>query len=185
MTLAIASGGTYPDRMGWRVAQAYEDDRRAERGAGPFLRRYAWWRIAGLVLTVAIGAFLLAPERHLACKEAWLSERSPDGAWTLTVCRRPMLFAMPGGSSDAPGWIVLRDAEGAIRGVVHLGMMQMLSETGSAGGTVWTPGDVTLSRLATLPLDAASGPATRWLGDRLWRVRALLGLVPSDEISSQ
>lgn len=171
--------------MGWRVAQAYDDDRRAARKARPFRERYAWRRIGGVVLAAAVAGFLFAPERYLACREAWLSERSPDGAWTLSVCRRPMLFAMPGGGSDASGWIVLRDAAGAIRGVVHLDWMQSLADTGPAGGTVWKPGKVVLSGLATMDLDAATGPVGRWLGDRLWRVRAFLGIVPSDEMSRQ
>lgn len=171
--------------MGWRVAQAYDDDRKAALRALPIRKRYAWRRIGLLAAVAAVLAFALAPERRLACAGPWLSERSPDGAWTLSVCRRPTSFAMPGGSSDAPGWIVLRDSAGAIRGVVHLDMMQLLAESGPVGGTVWKPGEVSLSGLATMDLDAASGPVGRWLGDRLWRVRALLGIVPSDEMSRQ
>jgi hypothetical protein len=128
-------------------------------------------------------AFLLAPEGRMACGEPWLDTTSPDRAWTLRVCRRPMLFAMPGGSSDAPGWIVLRDSVGAIRGIVHLDMMQLLSEV--EGDPVWEGGQIVLPGLAALPLAPAAGPVTRWLADRLWRLRALTGLVPSDEISAQ
>lgn len=144
--------------------------------------RRRWIVAGGLVLAGA--AFLLAPEGRLACAEPWFTERSPDTTWTLTVCRRPMLFAMPGGGSDAPGWIVLRDALGRIRGVVHLEMMQLLAETGPAGGVHWQPNEVVLPPLARLPLDPAAGPAGGWIEDRVWRWRALLGLVPSDETSS-
>lgn len=173
--------------MGWRVAQAYEDDRRAALRALPLRRRYAWRRIGLLVAAALVAAFAFVPERRLACaqEETWLSERSPDGAWTLAVCRRPMFFAMPGGSSDAPGWIVLRDATGAIRGVVHLDMMHLLAESGQAGGTIWRPSEVVLSGLATIPLREATGPVGRFLADRVWRVRALLGIVPSDEMSAR
>lgn len=96
-----------------------------------------------------------------------------------------MIFAMPGSSSDAPGWIVLRDAEGAIRGVVHLDMMQLLAETGPAGGIRWEPQRVVLSGLAEMSLVPAAGSGSRWLADRLWRLRAFTGLVPSDIISGQ
>ncbi|GJE55216.1 hypothetical protein EKPJFOCH_1705 [Methylobacterium thuringiense] len=154
------------------------------RSAGPSRRR----RVRAVLLAlpvVALLSFLLAPERHLACDETWLKERSPDHAWTLTVCRRPMMFAMPGGGSDAPGWIVLRDADDAIRGVVHLEMMQLLAEAGPAGGTRWQPDRVMLSGLAEMPLVPATSPVSRWFADRLWRVRASAGLVPSDLMSAQ
>lgn len=128
-------------------------------------------------------ALLMAPKGRLACDEPWLDTTSPDRAWMLRVCRRPTLFAMPGGSSDAPGWIVLRDAEGAIRGVVHLDMMQLLGE--AYGDPIWKNGQVVLPGLAALPLAHAAGPVSRWLADRVWRLRALTGLVPSDAISAQ
>lgn len=137
---------------------------------------------AGLPVLAGL-ALCLAPEGRLACAEPWLDAASPDRAWTLRVCRRPMLFGMPGGSSDAPGWIVLRDAGGAIRGVVHLDMMQLLGE--AYGDPAWESGQFVLPGLATLPLAPAAGPVSRWLADRLWRLRALTGLVPSDAISAQ
>lgn len=125
-------------------------------------------------------ALLLAPEGRLACTEPLLTERSPTGAWTLTLCRRPMLFAMPGGSGDAPGWIVLRDASGAIRGVVGLSMVQTYGVADAP--TVWGAGRVQVPLTAELPLRPASGPLARWLEDRLWRLRAWLGLVPTDDM---
>jgi hypothetical protein len=128
--------------------------------------------------------FASAPERRLACEDTWLREQSPDRAWTLTVCRRPMFFAMPGGSSDAPGWIVLRDANGALRGVVHLGMMQFLYELAQDGGVRWEPERVVVSGLTEITLVPAADPISRWLVDRVWRLRALVGLVPSDILSA-
>ena len=139
--------------------------------------------VSVIVPVAGVLAFCLAPERRLACGDPWLDAASPDRAWTLTVCRRPMLFAMPGGSGDAPGWIVLRDCAGAIRGVVHLDMMQLLAE--ASGDPRWESGRVEIPGLAEMPLVPALGPVSRWLGDRLWRVRALIGLVPSDAISGQ
>lgn len=147
--------------------------------------RHGWGRGLTIGLLIVATALLLAPERRLSCDDPWLSERSADRAWTLTVCRRPMLFAMPGGSGDAPGWIVLRDSGGAIRGVVHLDMMQLLADAGAAGGTRWEAARVVLPVLASIPLAPAAGPVSRWLDDRIWRLRALVGLVPSDTLSAQ
>ena len=42
-----------------------------------------------------------------------------------TLCGCSLWFAMPSGSGDAPGWIVLRDRQGTIRGVSDLAMVQM------------------------------------------------------------
>lgn len=91
-----------------------------------------------------------------------------------------MFFAMPGGSGDAPGWIVLRDAEGAIRGVVDLGMVQMYSVSGR--GTEWRSDHVYVPLTADLPLRPASSSLARWLEERMWRLRALLGLTPTDTL---
>ncbi|MEH3147711.1 MAG: hypothetical protein PGN34_20740 [Methylobacterium frigidaeris] len=140
-------------------------------------------RVAAGLPVAAVLALALAPEGRLACGESWLDAASPDRAWTLRVCRRPMPFAMPGGGSDAPGWIVLRDSEAAIRGVVHLDMMQLLDDV--RDDPAWEPGRVVLPGLAEMPLAPAAGPVSRWFADRLWRLRALTGLVPSDEMSAQ
>lgn len=126
-----------------------------------------------LALTLAV---VLAPEGRLTCAEPEAREASPDGAWTLTLCRRPMWFAMPGGASDAPGWVVLRDRTGSIRGVTGLGMVQMYS-----GETVWYPDRVERSFVTEMPLPRTRDAARVWLEDRLWRLRALVGLVRTDD----
>lgn len=141
--------------------------------------------LAGASPAIPLLALALVPEGRLRCADPWVDARSPDRTWTLTVCRRPMLFAMPGGSGDAPGWIVLRDAAGAIRGVVHLEMMQLLGENGAVADMRWDADRVVLPFLAEMALAPASGPGARWLGDRVWRLRALAGLVPADAMSSQ
>lgn len=143
-------------------------------------------RLRGLAVGLVVLAGLalgLAPEGRLACAEPWLDAASPTRAWTLRICRRPMLFGMPGGSSDAPGWIVLRDAHGAIRGVVHLDMMQLLHDV--RGDPRWEGDRVVLPDLAEMRLISAPDPVARWLADRIWRLRALAGLVPSDAITAQ
>lgn len=132
--------------------------------------------VAAIVCTIVpVLALLLAPEGRLACREPGARETSPDGAWTLTLCQRPMLFSVPGGGSDAPGWIVLRDRTGAIRGVQDLAMVQMYS-----GDTTWAPDRVARSLVTEMPLRPAANPFRRWLDDRVWRLRALLGLVATD-----
>lgn len=126
---------------------------------------------------LALSAALL-PESRLGCADPEEHDTSPDHAWTLTLCRRPMWFAMPGSSSDAPGWIVLRDISGAIRGVVDLEMVQLWWSMPNTK-TEWKPDLVIVPMVAELPLTSASGPATRWLQARVWRWRGLLGLVPN------
>jgi len=146
----------------------------------PAPRRRRMARAVLLVVALAGLAVLLAPEGRLRCAEPFTREESPDGAWALEVCRVPMVFAMPGSSGDAPGWIVLRDRAGAIRGVSWLGMVQ---NYGAAAGipTDWSGGRVAVPLVAELPLVPARGPVSRWWEDRLWRLRALLGLVSTDD----
>lgn len=146
--------------------------------AGRPRRRLRRWLLA--VFAAAMLPLFLAPEGRLGCTDPMERETSPDGAWTLTLCRRPMVFAMPGGSGDAPGWIVLRDAKGAIRGVVDLGMVQIYGVSGM--GTEWRSDQVYVPLTAELPLRPASGSLARWLEERTWRLRALLGLTPTDDM---
>ncbi|WP_019998625.1 hypothetical protein [Aureimonas ureilytica] len=144
------------------------------------MRRAKWFRRLGL--TVAVGvplAVVLAPEGRLACHEPYLRQAQPDGAWSVTICGRPRLFAMPGGGSDAPGWIVLRDDHGAVRGVSSLAMLQLYGTIG--GETGWTTHRVSRSMVFDLPLDPARGDVDRWWDERIWRLRALTGLTPTDE----
>ena len=139
-------------------------------------------RHRGLMLLLAFALWAaLWSDGRLGCADPEVRETSPDQAWTLTLCRRPMLLGMPAGSGDAPGWIVLRDAQGAIRGVVELSMVQAYR---AAAGSVteWEPGLVRLPMVAELPLVPASGPVARWVGVRIWRWRALLGLVPTGDM---
>ncbi|KQT86862.1 hypothetical protein [Aurantimonas sp. Leaf443] len=124
-------------------------------------------------------AVVLAPEGRLACDEPYLTEARPDGAWSVKICGRPRFFAMPGGGSDAPGWIVLRDAHGAVRGVSSLSMLQLYGMMGE--DTDWTRRRVSRPMVFDLPLDPAQGRIERWWDERIWRLRALAGLTPSDE----
>ena len=151
--------------------------RGSPRGPAGRLAAVRWAR-AALPLTplVLVLAVALVPEGRLACSKPEARETSLDGAWTLTLCRRPMWFAMPGSSSDAAGWVVLRDRTGSIRGVTGLGMVQMYG-----GETVWSPDRVERSLVTAMPLPRTRNATLVWLEDRLWRLRALLGLVQSDD----
>ena len=113
----------------------------------------------------------------LGCDDPIL-ETSPDGAWTLSVCRRPMWFSMPGGASDAPGWIVLRDRSGAIRGVSELDMMQ---NWGSERPVEWSADRVEKSLTVELPLVPARNGLERWVGTRVWRARAAFGFTTTSD----
>ena len=135
---------------------------------------------ATLVLAVAVLALVLAPEGRLACTtERMDTETSPDGAWSMTLCRRPIWpMTMPGNSGGAPGWIVLRDREGAIRGVSALDSVQQYGIYGF--DTEWRTDRVVKLMAVEFPLVPAPNPFRRWLDDRVWRWRALLGLTPTE-----
>jgi hypothetical protein len=134
--------------------------------------------VLAIAAAIVILIIILVPEGFLGCKDGF-AERSPDGHWTLNLCRRPMLFAMPGQGSDAPAWIVLRDQFGAIRGVSSLGMIQSYSAA-SGLPTEWTQTKVERLLVVEFPLVSAPHAFARWLDDRFWRIKAWLGLTTSD-----
>ena len=107
------------------------------------------------------------------------ANRSPDGAWTLLLCPRPMLIAMPGQGCDAAAWIVLRDAAGFIRGVSALDMVQNYGASGTP--PIWDPRQVTIPLTVELPLPPSRSRLRAWLEDRTWRIRALTGLTTHSE----
>lgn len=123
---------------------------------------------------------VFAPEGRLSCAEPYVEDMSPDGRWRLTVCARPMFFAMPGSGSDAPGWIVLRDETNAIRSVAGLPMLQLYGGAASGNETEWGPIRVSRPLVFDLPLEPARGEVDRWWNERVWRLRALLGWVPEE-----
>ncbi len=143
--------------------------------------RRAWRHPAGWLAAVAASAVIitvLVPEGRLACLND-VADRSPDGGWTLSLCPRPMLIAMPGQGGDAPGWIVLRDAAGFIRGVSALDMVQNYGASGTRA--IWDRRQVTIPLTVELPLPPPRSRLGAWLEDRAWRVRALTGLTTRSE----
>ena len=139
-------------------------------------------RLAAIILLVLPLLLLVsAPAGYLACDNPYLTETSPDGRWTITVCGRPMWFAMPGSGSDAPGWIVLRDETSSIRGVSSLSMLQLYGGAATGTETEWTPSHVRRLMVFEMRLTQAQGPLNRWWDEYIWRLRALVGLVADDE----
>jgi hypothetical protein len=87
---------------------------------------------------------------------------------------------MPGGGgSDAPGWTVLRDEHGAIRGVSDLAISQFCGMVD--GETEWTAKRVVRPMTFELSLDPAEGRLDRWRDDPIWRMQATAGLTTTDE----
>ncbi len=140
-----------------------------------------WHRIAWALAATACSAVLVVafvPEADLACQDG-LQDHSPDGAWTLSLCPRPMWVAMPGQGGDAPGWIVLRDAAGLIRGVSALDMVQTYGASGTP--PIWQPRQVTIPLTVEFALPPPGDRLRAWLDDRVWRLRALAGLTTRSE----
>ena len=143
--------------------------------------RAGWRRLAAGLAVAVVGIVVITvfvPEGRLACPEG-LQDHSPDGAWTLSLCPRPMAIAMPGQSGDAPAWIVLRDVGGLIRGVSALDMVQNYGASGTP--PIWDRRQVTIPLTVELPLPPARGRLQAWLEDRMWRLRALTGMTPRSE----
>lgn len=124
-------------------------------------------------------AIVLTPEGRLRCEDPYLTEAQPGGQWSLTVCGRHKFCAMPGGGSDAPGWMVLRDDHDTVRGVSALAMLQLYGTM--VGVTEWTTRSVSRSIVFGLPLEPAQGRLERWWNERIWRLRAVAGMTPTDE----
>jgi hypothetical protein len=126
----------------------------------------------------ALGALAaLGPMATLDCQEPFLRSVSPDGQHSITVCRRfRWTVGMPGQGSDGPGWVVLRDAERRIAGVVDLGM---LGSIGTPASWTATEGELPLIARFTLPAEPAS-PFAGFLREVGWRLRAAIGVTPSD-----
>ena len=136
---------------------------------------------ATLALAVAVLALVFAPEGRLACTtERMDTETSPDGQWSMTLCRRPIWPMTMPGNSGGRGWIVLRDRDGAIRGVSQLDSVQQYGVR--VVDTEWTKDRVVKLMAVEFPLVPAPNPFRRWLDDRVWRWRALLGLTPTERM---
>jgi hypothetical protein len=80
--------------------------------------------------------------RRIGAHEHW-TYNSPDRRFQIVVYRMPMIFAMPGQGSDAPGYFQLRDARtGKVLEDQDVEMVQ------DADLVEWTPSSVSVGILA-------------------------------------
>ncbi|MBI3709922.1 MAG: hypothetical protein HY246_19920 [Proteobacteria bacterium] len=138
----------------------------------PWRRQWLWFAAAVLALAIAVCGSVVplcpanAPDRLV----------SPDGAFTLALCRTPMPFAMPGQAGDAPGYAVLRDRDGWIAGVVDIALLRAVDQP-----VAWTADSVAIPLALELALPPTDRPlAIRALDDAAWRIRAVVGATPHD-----
>ena len=68
-----------------------------------------WLKVVLVVLGVSALMGFSVHAWYRASAEEYRSYFSPDGRFKMTVYRFPMLAAMPGQSSDAPGFVRLYD----------------------------------------------------------------------------
>lgn len=129
-----------------------------------------------ILLTLLLAISIAIPEGSLKCDDQ-SPDVSPDGEWSISVCRRPMLFGMPGGGSDASAWIVLRDKYGSIRGVSDLNMIQNYG----LNEIQWGENKVKRLSIFELNLSKTNNGFIRFFEDRIWRIRALFNITKSNE----
>lgn len=103
------------------------------------------WRLAGLVLAVAV---------LLAAGVAWWPRPqtaavfdSPDGRFKLVVLRDAFPWAsMPGQAGDNPGWVLLVDRQGRELQRARVAMVQLVEQV------EWQPDRVSVRLLVDWPL---------------------------------
>ncbi len=84
--------------------------------------------LLGLLVAIVCAAGILLVARYSGGPSEYARFKSPDGRFELIVYRRPMLFAMPGQGSDAPGTIVLQTSAGEELRRAPVSMLQLVSE---------------------------------------------------------
>ena len=67
------------------------------------------WIVGSVSVIVVLALTLMMVRRSKG--EEYRRYSSPDGRFQVVVYRIPSSFTMPGGSSDAPGYIQLHDAQ--------------------------------------------------------------------------
>ncbi|MEM8687261.1 MAG: hypothetical protein AAGF81_08030, partial [Pseudomonadota bacterium] len=84
--------------------------------------------LLGLLVAVLCAAGVLHVSRYSGGDTEYARFKSPDGRFELVVYRHPVLFAMPGQGSDAPGTIVLQTSGGKHLQSTPVSMVQLVSE---------------------------------------------------------
>ena len=84
--------------------------------------------VLGLIVALACAGGLLAASWYFGGTTEYARFKSPDERYEVVVYRHPMLLALPGQGSDAPGTIVLLDAAGRELQSTSVGMVQQVSE---------------------------------------------------------
>jgi hypothetical protein len=113
-------------------------------------RRYISRKWVLLIPAVMVLVFLLPhgmrAVRRVGAHEHW-TYHSPDRRFQIVVYRMPMLSAMPGQSSDAPGYFQLRDSQTGR--VLEDEDVEMVQE---AQRVEWSPASVRVGILANWDL---------------------------------
>ena len=84
--------------------------------------------LLGLLVALICAAALIAASWYFGGTTERSRFQSPDGRHLLVVYRHPMLFTMPGQGSDAPGTVVLQDANGRELNRTPISMVQLISD---------------------------------------------------------
>lgn len=99
------------------------------------------WRLGFIVLGIAsVVIFMLLRQPK---GEEYRRYSSPDGRFEIVVFRIPTAFAMPGGSSDAPGYFQLLDTKtGRVLHKQDVEMVQLVDQV------TWSDTNVEIRLLA-------------------------------------
>jgi len=143
-------------------------------------RRPAPLGLRALLIVATLGAFggcaAAWMQVALDCDPAWRSEIRADGSFRVDLCRVAVPLVFPGQGSDAPGYAVLRDAEGWIAGVEHIEILGALDRPAE-----WTDTGVGFKLSAQFELPARERSLlARVAVDANWRLHTVLGLVRDD-----
>ncbi|MBY0338581.1 MAG: hypothetical protein K2X11_18345 [Acetobacteraceae bacterium] len=128
--------------------------------------------VAAALAAFALFLWIVAPYGALDCDDpAWRSA-GPNGA-KVEACARERPAAMGGQGS---GFLILRDGAGWIRGVAEVTAMSTLA----AAQASWTAAGIRIAHHAEWRLPAWRPAPLAFFVEAQWRVRAYLGLIPSD-----
>ncbi len=132
-----AAADAAPPRSGGKAIHVSKSDVPKPR----FTPKRALILLAIVVVGVTLSVFFARE------KDVYASWQSPDGQHTVTVYRIARMFSMPGGGSDAPGMILLTNADGTVLNRRKIGMVQLASEP------EWGEGSVTMKLMFEWPIE--------------------------------